>query len=283
MSYRVSDAVWSHSAARGAAKLVLLALASFCDEYGRCWPSLTTLVAKTGHDRRTVQRSLRQLQVLGELVVASGGGRGGVSHYTLIVRDQPDRLAAVETVTDLPEKAAERRRLGSRKGGADVDKGRRERPERAANLPEKAAERRPEPVKNRSLNGTGQRTGQYLLPNPPPQAEEGTRQRRRRRGNVDAQDDAATTATQPAPAVAVTPKDRRLFAQVLTALRTDGWTPGNIAKVAELVPIGRTASGGMLLAAPPGRAGMARFKQHIAAALVDAGDPAGADVTIVEP
>jgi hypothetical protein len=276
VSYRVSDIVWKHSAARGAAKFVLLALASFADDYGRCWPSLTTLVARTRHDRRTVQRSIRQLEALGELAVASGRGRGGVSHYTITVRDPADRIAAVAAVNELTEKAAERRLLASRKGGADANKRRRERPEKAADLPEKAAERRPEPVINPSTLRTGQRNGQFTTPGP--SASGGERaQRRRRRDDVAVQDDAAPAE----PLAPLAPEDRRVWDVARADLAAQLNAPNFAQLVAPLEPIGRAPDGGLRLRAPLGTP-FDRVRHAVARALLDAGDTAARHVGIVE-
>ena len=76
MSVRVQSAVWEHSRATGNALLVLLKIADNCDDDGRnAWPSLPSLARYCRCSVSTVQRSIRELEDLGELeVVRRGGG-----------------------------------------------------------------------------------------------------------------------------------------------------------------------------------------------------------------
>lgn len=46
-------------------KLVLLALADCANDDGECWPSIATLMRKTGAGERTIQRSIRSLESSG--------------------------------------------------------------------------------------------------------------------------------------------------------------------------------------------------------------------------
>lgn len=55
-------------------RLVLLAIADHVDDdTAQAWPSINRLAARTGLDRRTVQRSIRQLQAQRILTVRDGG------------------------------------------------------------------------------------------------------------------------------------------------------------------------------------------------------------------
>ena len=75
MSVRVQSAVWEHSRATGNALLVLLKIADNCDDDGRnAWPSLPNLARYCRCSVSTVQRSIRELESLGELVVVHRGG-----------------------------------------------------------------------------------------------------------------------------------------------------------------------------------------------------------------
>ena len=75
MSVAATNYVWTKSAAEGADRLVLLALADFADENGRCFGSWGKLEEKTRLSRATVARCLRRLQDGGELVMVEKGHR----------------------------------------------------------------------------------------------------------------------------------------------------------------------------------------------------------------
>lgn len=57
-------------------KLVLLALADWANEDGKCWPSIAKIAAKTGCGERTVQRALREAENRGLLKRDEVKGRG---------------------------------------------------------------------------------------------------------------------------------------------------------------------------------------------------------------
>lgn len=95
MSVRVLDWVFRQSRSRGADRLVLLAIADSVNDAGHeGWPSLTTIAAKAGVDRRSVSRCIANLERLGELERICRGGRtgfGGRSNSYRVVMDQgPD-------------------------------------------------------------------------------------------------------------------------------------------------------------------------------------------------
>jgi hypothetical protein len=118
MSFDVTAAVWRRSRARGAAKLVLLALANYANRDGGCYPSVAALVGKTGLSRRAVQDGLRQLEALGEIVTARGGGRRRPSEYRITLVGAPGRNGPVSAVSETPETAQEMRRIEQQKGAA---------------------------------------------------------------------------------------------------------------------------------------------------------------------
>jgi hypothetical protein len=68
MAIEVMTAVWNHSKASPAAKLVLLAIADHQGERG-AWPSEATLARVTGMSERSVRRKVAELVELGELSV----------------------------------------------------------------------------------------------------------------------------------------------------------------------------------------------------------------------
>lgn len=68
MGIEVMAAVWKHSAATNRARLVLLAIADHQGEIG-AWPSISTLARMVNASERSVQRDLRELEALGELII----------------------------------------------------------------------------------------------------------------------------------------------------------------------------------------------------------------------
>lgn len=67
--------VWEQSRAEPIDRLVLLAIADCTNDLGTdAYPSIATLVTKTGLHARSVQRSIRHLIEIGELEVEIGGG-----------------------------------------------------------------------------------------------------------------------------------------------------------------------------------------------------------------
>ena len=67
MSVYVSTCVWKHHAAKGNARLVLLAMADTAQDDGTCWPGYEFLAAKTLLSERTVMRCVAALVEAGEL------------------------------------------------------------------------------------------------------------------------------------------------------------------------------------------------------------------------
>ena len=68
MSYKIVDEIIEQGGFRPNDKLVLLSLASHADDKKRqAWPSVDTMEFQTGLSRRSVQRSLRNLERLGIL------------------------------------------------------------------------------------------------------------------------------------------------------------------------------------------------------------------------
>lgn len=68
MSYKIVDEVVKAGCISPKDKLVLLSLASHADDAKRqAWPSVATMAFQTGLSRRSVQRSLRNLERLGIL------------------------------------------------------------------------------------------------------------------------------------------------------------------------------------------------------------------------
>lgn len=92
MSLKASTWAWSVPAGtKGispALKLLLVALADFADDGGRCWPSVPRLAAMTGLGERSVRRLLPDLVAAGLVAVEHQQGRN--NRYTLQVGSTPE-------------------------------------------------------------------------------------------------------------------------------------------------------------------------------------------------
>lgn len=85
MSVRVMSWVWEHSKSVGADRLVLLAIADCANDAGRdAYPSMETIARKAAVDKRTAQRSVRDLEALGELEVLTNAGPRGTNRYAVL-------------------------------------------------------------------------------------------------------------------------------------------------------------------------------------------------------
>ncbi len=78
-------------------KLVLVALAEFSDERGRCWPSVNTLADRTGLNRRSVFRALQQLE--GDFLQKQSRP-GQVTAYQLCLWQPPKSATKTPPKTD---------------------------------------------------------------------------------------------------------------------------------------------------------------------------------------
>ena len=82
---------WALSVKTGdpSAKIVLLALANYADEKGRCWPAQSTISIQTEQSIDTVQRRLKDLETGGFLVRRERqqqlGKKGGLYYYYLLI------------------------------------------------------------------------------------------------------------------------------------------------------------------------------------------------------
>jgi hypothetical protein len=72
MSVKATTWAWYDSRAEGADLLVLLALADFADESGRCFGSWGTMQKKTKLARSTIARCIKRLEASGELTAIEG-------------------------------------------------------------------------------------------------------------------------------------------------------------------------------------------------------------------
>jgi hypothetical protein len=74
VSVKMTSKVWEWSKSQGNTRLVMLALADFCDDYGDCYPGIARLAKKCQLSERTIQRCVLELCKLGELVVNKNEG-----------------------------------------------------------------------------------------------------------------------------------------------------------------------------------------------------------------
>ncbi|WP_330261809.1 hypothetical protein [Streptomyces sp. NBC_00539] len=88
MSLAATDWVWSRSDSRGAARLVLLAIADRADATGVAYAGTASLIRRTRAARSTVRDAVDSLLVSGELAVVEGAlGPGGETVYRLPLLD----------------------------------------------------------------------------------------------------------------------------------------------------------------------------------------------------
>lgn len=88
MSLAATDWVWSQSDSRGAARLVLLAIADRADADGVAYAGTASLIRRTRAARSTVRDAVDTLLVSGELAVVEGRlGPGGETVYRLPLLD----------------------------------------------------------------------------------------------------------------------------------------------------------------------------------------------------
>jgi hypothetical protein len=105
MSIRMMSAVWDLDLP-DSEKLIMLALADWADDDGRCWPSIAQIVKRSSKSERTVQAALKSLEAKGALVRAMKPGCG--TKYTLNPRSHrtPADTAPPQGTTKTPAAAA---------------------------------------------------------------------------------------------------------------------------------------------------------------------------------
>lgn len=91
MSIRIMTQVWDHGPEDQGQLLVLLAMADFADDAGRCWPSLARIAEKARMSDRNVRRVIRKLEYQGYLKTDVSSGRSTNIYHILC---NPDNLSA---------------------------------------------------------------------------------------------------------------------------------------------------------------------------------------------
>jgi Helix-turn-helix domain len=96
MSLKASEWAWSQTL-QPSQKVVLLALADKSSVYGQSFPGINWLAEKCGVTPRTVQRTIRELQLAGLVVVEErtrAGGRGTTTNlYSLCINVTPPNMS----------------------------------------------------------------------------------------------------------------------------------------------------------------------------------------------
>ncbi len=93
------SAVWDSSHHRGAALLLMLAIADFARDDGVAWPTYATLAHKTRMSDRQIRRLVSECERSGELSINRSRGRS--SHrYRIVLAHQPGQVVHVNQDTD---------------------------------------------------------------------------------------------------------------------------------------------------------------------------------------
>jgi hypothetical protein len=122
MSVRILSSVWDRAQYEGPAFVVLLALADWADDEGRCYPSITKLARKARLGLTATKSALKRLRSDGVLDVETAGNSKTSNRYRLLVESMgrsPGDLGR-ETTT-----VARRPRVGreTTEGGSPDDLG----------------------------------------------------------------------------------------------------------------------------------------------------------------
>jgi hypothetical protein len=106
VSIRIMSKVWELDRYELGARLVLLALADWCDDTGYCWPKVESIAKKTRLQVRQVQNILSRFKTDGTISIERGGGRGKGNCYQLhLERVQSSApFNAEETVQSVTER-----------------------------------------------------------------------------------------------------------------------------------------------------------------------------------
>jgi DNA-binding MarR family transcriptional regulator len=96
--------VWEHGPKSGTDRLVLLALANFCDDAGACFPSVGRIAEMACVTPRGAQKALRRMADAGVISIETGGGRSRCNRYSIALN--PERHS-LNTVHPEPQTANE--------------------------------------------------------------------------------------------------------------------------------------------------------------------------------
>ena len=97
MSIRVMSEVWDHCHLSGSSLLVVLAMADYCNDERKCWPSTKTLGTKARLSQRYTQRIIGRLEDAGYVKVHREAGPYGTNIYELATGEQMKALKPLES------------------------------------------------------------------------------------------------------------------------------------------------------------------------------------------
>lgn len=126
MSIKIMDAVWDGFPAGGPDLLALLCLADWCDDLGRCFPSINSISKKLRVSRSQAQRVVHRLILAGWVAVIGGhdgGAPGATRRYQLNVgrlkEEKASRLMQEEASKTGGESATGSKNATRRKSARD--------------------------------------------------------------------------------------------------------------------------------------------------------------------
>ena len=90
MSIRIMAQVFDAGPTDKSERLVMLALADFCNDEGECWPAVASIARKAAMTERGARKILRRLEESGWLKTDVGNGRGGCSQYRISLPENPE-------------------------------------------------------------------------------------------------------------------------------------------------------------------------------------------------
>lgn len=104
MSIRVMAAVWDSSHHRGAALLLMLAIADFARDDGVAWPTLGTLAHKTRMSDRQIRRLVGECERSGELRIDRSRGRSP-HRFRIVLDGERGQVVRVNPDTGVRDRA----------------------------------------------------------------------------------------------------------------------------------------------------------------------------------
>lgn len=90
MAYQEVTRIFQHSKQKGAARLIMLAIAEHADTNGYAFPSAERIAAYAACSARHVERLIPELKDTPELYVLAGGGRWKSNRYVILAGCGPD-------------------------------------------------------------------------------------------------------------------------------------------------------------------------------------------------
>lgn len=110
MSIRVMSRIWDDGPDDREELLVLLALADFADDAGRCYPSMASVARKARLSERGAQKIVRRLEAAGWVIVETGGGRASCNVY--VIRNPEQETPNEKPRTVFTERKEQKPRTG---------------------------------------------------------------------------------------------------------------------------------------------------------------------------